>query len=443
MEGWDGEPDGRPSDLTRRRWLRFAQSGAKLVWGEATAVRPDGRANPRQLVLTEATLPGFAALVSGVIDSHEAAHGSSDDLVVGLQLTHSGRFSRPEGEFRPRIAYRHPLLDERVSAGDAAVLSDDEIKRLIDDFVTAGRLAREAGFDFVDIKHCHGYLGHELLSARSRAGAYGGDLEGRTRFLRSVLEGLRHAAPGLLRAVRLSAYDFMPFSAGGDGVGRPDAPGPYDHAFGGDGTGIGVDIDEPHQLLTMLEDLGVELLSVTAGSPYYCPHIQRPAYFPPSDGYLPPSDPLVDVARLIGVTAELKARHRRLTVVGSGYSYLQEWLPNVAQRTVRDGAVDLVGLGRMMLSYPALPSDVLAGRALDRRLICRTFSDCTTGPRVGLVSGCYPLDDFYKESPYRAELTAAKQAKRQAERQAGLTAAKQAGQQAEQQHSARRRSPGS
>ena len=87
--------------------------------------------------------------------------------------------------------------------------------------------------------------------------------------------------------------------------------------------------------------------------------------------------------------------------MSSGYSYLQEFLPHVAQACVREGWFDAVGLGRMVLSYPELPADVLAGRPLARKQICRTFSDCTTAPRNGLVSGCYPLDPFYRERPER------------------------------------------
>ena len=78
---------------------------------------------------------------------------------------------------------------------------------------------------------------------------------------------------------------------------------------------------------------------------------------------------------------------------------LDEWLPHVAQYNVRNKLTDFVGLGRMVLSYPEMPSDVLAGKQMDRKRICRTFSDCTTGPRTGLISGCYPLDAFYKERP--------------------------------------------
>jgi len=258
--------------------------------------------------------------------------------------------------------------------------------------------AAEAGFDFVDVKHCHGYLLHELLSAHERPGDYGGDLSGRMRFLERVLEGLAARAPDLGCAVRLSAYDFAPFRPGADGTGEPETQASYAHAFGGDGSGTGIDLGETDAFLKRLAALDVRMVCITCGSPYYNPHIQRPAFFPPSDGYGLPEDPLVGVARLVNATAELERRHPGLTIVGSGYSYLQEWLPHVAQRQVRDGNVDLVGLGRMALSYPELPADVLAGRPLRRRALCRTFSDCTTAPRHGLVSGCYPLDPFYRES---------------------------------------------
>jgi len=410
MEGWDATRDGLPSDLVRRRWLRFATGGAKLLWGcEAVAVRPDGRANPNQLLLSEAAVAPLARLREEVCAAHAERFGTAHDLVIGLQLTHSGRFARPDGAPRPRVAYRHPLLDRRVGvAGDDAVLSDAELSALVEDFVRAAVRAREAGFDFVDVKHCHGYLLHELLSARERPGPYGGDLGGRTRLLREVLEGVRSQAPGLRVGVRLSAYDFAPFRPGADGVGEPEGEAPCPLAFGGDGSGTGVDLGETDALLSELGRLGVRLVCVTAGSPYYNPHIQRPATFPPSDGYQPPEDPLAGVARMEAATAELKRRHPELVLVGSGYSYLQEWLPAVARGAVGAGRVDAVGIGRMALSYPDLPTDVLAGRSLRSGALCRTFSDCTTAPRNGLVSGCYPLDPFYKQRPEAGRLAEAK-----------------------------------
>jgi len=398
MEGWDGTTDGHPTDLVRRRWSRFASSGCGLVWGEATAVRLDGRANPNQLVLGEETVDGIAALRASLAPGQ----------VAGLQLTHSGRYARPVDVPRPRTAYRHPVLDGRVGAGDAELFTDDELDELVGQYVDAAVLAQQAGFEFVDVKHCHGYFLHELLSGHDRPGPYGGDLAGRTHFLRSVVAGIRDRAPGLAVAVRLSAFDLRPFTAGDGGTGVPDGDGPYRYAFGGDGTGLGIDLTEVHQLLGVFEELGIGLVSTTAGSPYYNPHVQRPAYFPPSDGYQPPEDPLVGVARQLAVTAELTAAHPALTVVGSGYSYLQDWLAHVGQAVVRAGGASMVGLGRMVLSYPDLPVDVLAGRPLQRQLVCRTFSDCTTAPRNGLVSGCFPIDPFYKDHPQRVELTRAK-----------------------------------
>ena len=401
MEGWDGTTDGKPSELTRRRWRNFGLSGAKLIWGgEAVAVRHDGRANPNQLLMSDATVGEIAQLRELLVETHRGHFGKTDDLLVGLQLTHSGRFARPHGkQLEPRVVYRHPLLDQRFGVqDDAAILSDDEIDRLIDDFIAAAKLAHQAGFAFVDIKHCHGYLGHEFLSAVDRPGKYGGSLENRTRFLRSIIAGVRAEAPQLEIGVRVSIYDFVPFQPGPDGVGVPAANiGNYRYAFGGDGTGVGIDLAEPRAVLELLQELGIELVCSTAGSPYYNPHMQRPAAFPPSDGYLSPEDPLLGVARQIDATARIKALFPKLIVVGTGYSYLQEWLPHVGQRVLRDGKADFIGLGRMVLAYPDLPADVLAGRSLTRKRLCRTFSDCTTAPRNGMVSGCYPLDPYYKE----------------------------------------------
>jgi NADPH2 dehydrogenase len=415
MEGWDGEADGRPSDLVRRRWQRFGAGGAGIVWAEATAVRPDGRANARQLVIGDGTVDALAALRTELVGAHADAGGSPHGPVVGLQLTHSGRWSRPDGTPRPRVAYRHPCLDDRAGIpagpdGDGAVFSDEELDGLVDDYVRAAVLARRAGFDFVDVKHCHGYLLHELLSAHDRPGRYGGDLAGRVEFLRRVTEGIRAEAPDIGLAVRLSAFDVVPHETGPDGRGVPVATGPYRYAFGGDGTGAGVDLAEVHDLVRLARSWGVSLVSVTAGSPYWCPHVQRPAWFPPSDGYQPPRDPLVEVARLVSVTAELAAAHPDVTIVASGLSYLQQWLPAAAQALVRSGGAAAAGYGRMALSYPSLARDVLAGEPLDVRRICRTLSDCTTAPRQGLVSGCYPYDPFYKALPERQTLVAAKAA---------------------------------
>ena len=412
MEGWDGTKDGKPTELTQRRWKNFGLSGAKLIWGgEAVAVRHDGRANPNQLMINESNLSEIEALRTLLTDTHQEYFGDVSDLLIGLQLTHSGRFARPNDSAtpEPRTVQRNPGLDYRHDiVDDSKILTDDQLDQLIDDFVAAAVMASKAGFRFVDIKHCHGYLGHEILSGFDRPGKFGGSFENRTRFLRTIVEGIRANAPGLMIGVRVSVFDFLPYRPGDDNVGVPEPDGAPRLTFGGDGSGGGIDLAEPSRLMELFSELGIRLVCSTCGSPYYNPHIQRPAYFPPSDGYQPPEDPLVGVARQIHATSELKARHPDLVFVGSGYSYLQDWLPSVANEVVRLGMVDSIGLGRMVLSYPDLPADVLTGKTMTRKKICRTFSDCTTAPRNGMVSGCYPLDTYYKSRPERERLKSLK-----------------------------------
>lgn len=423
MEGWDATPDGMPSEKTVRRWQRFGRSGGKLIWGgEAVAVSHEGRANPNQLLAAPRTQESIAHLRAVLRREHILTTGSDDGLVIGLQLTHSGRYCRPNEHARPepRILYHHPLLDQRLKLPpDYPLLTDGEIESIIEDFHRAAFMAWQLGFDFVDIKHCHGYLGHEFLSAHTREGRYGGTFEGRTRFLREVVQGIRSLCPGLHIGVRLSAIDTVPFHAdpsrsanGKSSVGvaetHPDLL-PYRWGFGVNPLDpTETDLNEPERFLSLLEELGIQLVNITAGSPYYNPHIQRPALYPPSDGYLTPEDPVVGVARQMAVTRHFKQRFPNLLVVGSGYAYLQDFLPHVAQAAVREGWVDFVGLGRMVLTYPEFLWDASEGSEIQRKRLCRTFSDCTTAPRNGLPSGCYPLDEYYKDSDLADKLKEAK-----------------------------------
>jgi 2,4-dienoyl-CoA reductase-like NADH-dependent reductase (Old Yellow Enzyme family) len=413
MEGWDAAPDGSPSEHTLRRWRHFGISGAKLIWGgEAAAVREDGRANPHQTLAVRRNRRGLAELLDELQRAHRQRHGTLDDLLVGLQLTHSGRFCRPEQDhrLRPRIAYHHPLLDAKfgIDPDDRSIVfSDSELERLIDCFVAAARLARDVGFQFVDVKACHGYLLHELLSARTRPGPFGGDFEGRTRLLRAIVGRIRDELPDLMVGVRLSVFDTVPYESGRQ-PGRPMPHTdllPYEYGFGIDPRSPErIDLDEPIRLIRELKSHGVVAVNLSCGSPYYSPHVQRPAIFPPSDGYLPPEDPLVGVCRQITAARACHAAVPDMPMIGTGYSYLQDYLPHVAQAVVRQGWIDAVGLGRMVLSYPELPADCLATGTLARKRVCRTFSDCTTAPRNGIVSGCFPLDPYYKNLPQAARL---------------------------------------
>ena len=419
MEGWDATNSGGTSEATLRRWGRFGESGAKLIWGgEAMAVRPDGRANPNQLLLLKENQSDIERLRCKLIDSHREHYGKVDDLVIGFQLTHSGRFCRPNDKKRwePRVAYRHPILDKKFSVdSDDMVWTDSQLEELIGDYAKAALIAQQVGADFVDIKCCHGYLLHEFLGAKTRPGNYGGSFENRTRLLFSIIKAVQQAAPGLGIGVRISAFDTVPFvpdqstaEAGKQGQGMPTDYSklvPYVWGFGVDESEpLKHDLTEVAMLIESLASLGVTLINLSAGSPYYTPHILRPAAYPPSDGYQPHEDPLISVARQLNVAGELKAQFPNTLMVGSGYSYLQEFLPSVGQHQVRTGKIDFIGLGRMVLSYPKQLIDAIHHGKSERKLVCRTFSDCTTAPRNGLASGCYPLDEYYKRTPDAALL---------------------------------------
>ena len=427
MEGWDGTVSGGITDNVRRRWQRFGESGAKLIYGgEAMAVRPDGRANPRQLIISADNRAGLRELREILVRAHEQNHGETADLVIGFQLTHSGRFCKPNDHHRlePRVAYRHPILDRKFNVtSDDQVWTDNEVEQLIEDYVSAAAVAVEAGADFVDIKHCHGYLLHEFLSAYTRSGPFGGAFANRTRILREIVAGIRRSGNPIELGVRLSAFDFVPFKPdpaqtqpGKLGPGIPeDYAGhlPYRYAFGVNAEQpTEYDLTEPLLFVQLCAELGVKILNLSAGSPYYNPHIQRPAAYPPSDGYQPAHDPLIDVARQIDVVRQMRAHApAHMILVGTAYSYLQDYLPQVAQAVVRHGWTDMIGLGRMILSYPTILSDALAQQPLNPKLVCRTFSDCTSAPRNGLISGCYPLDDYYADKPEAKQLKEIKRAK--------------------------------
>ena len=435
MEGWDATTTGGVTGEVRRRWQRFGESGAKVIYGgEAMAVRPDGRANPNQLIIAEENKRDLEEIREILVKAHCERYGTADDLVIGFQLTHSGRFCKPTDKKRmePRVAFRHPILDRKFNVkSDAQVFTDAEIEELIQCYIRAAKIAWDVGADFVDIKHCHGYLLHEFLGAHTRSGKFGGSFENRTRILRDIVTGIRASGNPIDIGVRLSAFDFVPFKPdptraelGKLGPGIPEDFShclPYHYGFGVNANNpVEYDLTETFQFAEICAQLGVKILNLSAGSPYYNPHIQRPAAYPPSDGYQPAHDPLIDVARQINVVRQVKGRVAKVQgpgskvqspiLIGTAYSYLQEYLPHVAQYAVRHGWTDMVGLGRMVLSYPEMLADATTKGALTSKLICRTFSDCTTAPRNGLISGCYPLDKFYSAKPEFARLKEIKKA---------------------------------
>ncbi|HEX5479969.1 MAG TPA: NADH:flavin oxidoreductase [Dehalococcoidia bacterium] len=406
MEGCDGNPDGTPGELTFRRWRRFAEGGASVLWGEATAVVPEARANPRQLLISPDTIPEIKRLLEETRAARRARSGTTHGFLVGMQLTHSGRWSHP----RPIVARRAPAIDA-VRGGDVPPITDAELEQLEDRFVDAAMLARDAGFDFVDVKQCHTYLLNELLSARERGGAYGGSFDGRTRFVRNVF-GKIHDRLGdsILLATRLNVFDGVPYGNGAGGIGEPS--GDAQDAWGAGGTAADEpDVGEPLRLVGELRALGLSLLNVSMGSPYYNPHIGRPFDKPPVDGYVPPEHPLTGVERHVRLAGEVQRAFPDLPVIGTGYSWLRHFALNAAEATIARGDIAMVGLGRGALAYPDFAVDALEHGAMQRDRACIGVSYCTALMRAKhndlgqYATGCVPRDKMYAPAFKEAERT--------------------------------------
>jgi 2,4-dienoyl-CoA reductase-like NADH-dependent reductase (Old Yellow Enzyme family) len=406
MEGCDGTLDGRPDELTFRRYRRFGAGGAKLIWGEATAVVPEGRANSRQLLINEQTAPDLEKMLRQCRAAHREVLGSDDDLIVGLQLTHSGRYSYQ----KPLIAFHDPILDPRIVADkvtgrtiDASypLLDDEYLKRLVDHYVAAARLARRIGFDFVDIKQCHRYLLSELLAAKTRPGPYGSSLENRTRLAREIIQAIQSATPELVIATRLNVFDCIPYQKPANGPDGEPCPwqAPVTSAWGTrEDNPFEPDLTEPAWWIGEMAKLGVALVNISMGNPYATMHVIRPFEYPPPDAYETPEHPLIGVARHFRLAGELQKRFPRLPLVGSGYSYLQEYLFQAGAANLRDGRITFVGVGRAALPYPDFALELQRTGKLDRKRVCRTFSYCTALMRAKhnelgqFATGCPPFD---------------------------------------------------
>ena len=388
MEGCDGAPDGSPEELVFRRYRRFASGGASLLWLEATAVAPEARANPRQLWLHEGSLRGFAALVNQTHAAARETFGAHHRPLLILQLTHSGRYSRPGRSPAPIIAHHSKYLDPiHKLPPDYPLISDAELERLEDTYVEAARAAERAGFDGVDIKACHRYLISELHASHTREGRYGGSFENRSRFFRNVVGKIRDRAPGLMVTSRLNAYDAMAYPYG-FGVDKEDASKP--------------DLAEPIELVRFLAGAGAPLVNITIGNPYFNPYVNRPFDLPVAGAPMPPESPLAGVARFVGIVRAIQSEFPGLAVIGGGYSWLRQFFPYQAAANVRNGWVSLVGLGRMAFAYPDFARDLAEHGRLDPERVCVACSACSQIMRDGGRSGCVPRDAAIYEPIYKA-----------------------------------------
>ena len=388
MEGFDSGPDGGPGDLSVRRYTRYAAGGAGLLWFEACSVLPEGRSNPRQLHISEKNVGGYAALLKKVRKAARDARGSQHRPALILQLTFSGRYSKPFGTPRPIIAHHSPLLDPLHNLpSDYPLITDDELDALQESYVKAALLAAKAGFDGVDVKSCHRYLVSELLASFTRENSrYGGDFENRVRFLTETIAKVKKAAPGLEVTTRMNVFDAIPYPYGfGMSASDPAA----------------ADLSEPKRLAGMLSSLGVRCINVTIGNPYYQPHYGRPYDRPIAGGYVPQEHPLQSVERIIAHAREIQQAHPSIAIVGTGYSWLRQFIPFVAAGVLDKGWARIIGVGRTAFAYPDFARDVFSAGGMDPYKCCITCSACTQLMRDGGRAGCVPRDPAVYGPIYR------------------------------------------
>lgn len=411
MEGCDGTLTGKPGNFTYRRYQRFGSGGAKLIWFEATAIVSEGRANPRQLLINDKNAKSFENLVRDIKKVHKKNFGTNSDLVLILQLTHSGRYSYPAPILCTHNAYLDkitPLGFSKEGAISSAypLISDEYIENLEDQYAKAAKLAWKIGFTGVDIKLTHGYLGNELLSAKKRPGRYGGTLINRTRFLRNVLKKIRGiVGPDFLLASRIGVFDGVPFRLNkihGKGEVHPYSL-PYLEGFGIDENNpLEASLKEPIKVIRMMRESGVSLVSISMGNPYTNPHIGRPFDKPDAGNYSSPEHPLIGVDRQFELCAKIQRTFPDLPIVGAGYSWLQHWQLHAGAANIRDKKVTIMGIGRAALAYPNLPKDGLEKGTLNVRTTCKTLTFCTylmrqkDHPLGQYPTGCPPFDKkFY------------------------------------------------
>lgn len=368
MEGCDGTTDGAIGELTFRRYLRFVEGAPGIIWFEATAVCNEGRANPRQLYINENTVESFKSVVADIKAKSLELHGFEPVIIV--QLTHSGRYSKPNGTPEPIVAYRNEHWEKGKENQPFTVATDEYLATIPEMYSKAAKLAIKAGFDGVDVKCCHGYLFNELLSAFEREGSYGGNLENRTRLYFSCIDAVKNAVGAkAFVTTRLNTCDCFPYGYG-FGVNEKNE----------------IDLTQTKQIIKKLREKGIELVNLTIGNPYLIPHINRPY------SLKSPEDGKTGMKRIYDVTKEITSAFPDMKFVVSALSFEGENSIQYARNLLTEGIGTFAGFGRMTFAYPSFYKDYLETGTLDKNKVCIKCSKCSELMRAGTVSGCVIRD---------------------------------------------------
>lgn len=384
MEGADSTPASAPSDYTIRRYVNEAIGGSSVIWFEAISIVEEGRSSKTQLLLTRDTLDEFKKMTSAVKEAGLKANGYAPYLI--MQANHSGRYSNPDNKPAPMIAYRHPILEQYRAADDSCIVTDDYLKSLEEKFGEASALAKEAGFDAIDIKSCHGYLLAELSSAYNRPGEYGGCFENRFRLLKNGIRAAKvHEDESFMVTARVGIYDGYAYPWG-FGVSPESGETP--------------DLTEPVRLVRELHDeLGLDMVNLTMGNPYATTHVTRPFDF---GKYEPDEHPFVGLSRMIHGIGEVKKAVPAMTVWASAPSYLRAYADLFTAGAVEQGLCDGMLFGRMAFADPDFANEIVKKGRIDPNRVCLTCGKCGDLIRAHKPTGCVIRDNktfmpFYKE----------------------------------------------
>jgi 2,4-dienoyl-CoA reductase-like NADH-dependent reductase (Old Yellow Enzyme family) len=379
MEGFDGNFDGTPSDLTIRRYRRYSSGGAGLIWMESISTTANAKTCPRMSGIRDSNVDVFRHII---LQIKECAADGYPPFVVG-QLTHCGRGANMDkaswaGMNVPAyIACENPYLPRE----NTQILTDDDLWGIIDDYVKGAALMKQAGFDCVDIRACHGYLLNEMLSAYTRTNSiFGGSFENRTRMMLTIIDRI-NLEVGIPVSTRLSVTDLVPY--------------PYGWGMRQDGS-MESDYTEPLKLGRILLSKGVKLMNLSLGR-NHVHHIQSPSDHP---NLYPHDHQLVSVDFFQHMAAVFKKEFPEAIVMTGNFAWLKQFFPYIAAGGIENGKYDIAGVAKTALANPDFANELLKNGRLDLKKLCVTCGSCGAlvghSASEGAPTGCVTRDsEFY------------------------------------------------